>query len=75
MCDVNSEKVRLQVIFEEIGRNMLFLTLNRLYAIDQKQKKNGNNAQIDFSRIQNNFLLPLWKPVFPLCAILRAKSR
>ena len=48
---------------------------NWLYAIDQKQKKNGNNAQTQFLDRQNNFLLPLWETMFPLCAILRAKSR
>ena len=48
---------------------------NWLYAIDQKQKKNGNNAQIQFLDRQSNFFLPLWEPVLPLGAILRAKSR
>ena len=48
---------------------------NWLYAKDQKQKKNGNNAQFHYPSIQNIFLLPLWEPVLPLCAILRAKSR
>ena len=32
---------------------------NWLYAIDQKQKKNGNNTQISFSDRESNFLLPL----------------
>ena len=32
---------------------------NRLYAIDQKQRKTSNNAQIYFSDTQLNFLLPL----------------
>ena len=48
---------------------------NWLYAKEQKQKKNGNNAQFHYPSIQNIFLLPLWEPVLPLCAILRAKSR
>ena len=48
---------------------------NWLYAKEQKQKKNGNNAQFHYPIIQNIFLLPLWEPVLPLCAILRAKSR
>ena len=48
---------------------------NWLYAKEQKQKKNGNNAQIKFSNREGTALLPLWKPVLPLCAILRAKSR
>ena len=48
---------------------------NWLYAIDQKTEENDNNAQIYYSSIQNDFLLPLWEPVLPLYAILRAKSR
>ena len=78
VCDVNSEQKRLQVkifVFEKLEGNLTIWRLNWLYAIDQKQKKNGNNAQIQFLDRQNNFLLPLWEPVSPLCAILRAKSR
>ena len=78
VCDVNSEQKRLQVkifVFEKLEGNLTIWRLNWLYAIDQKQKKNGNNAQIQFLDRQNNFLLPLWEPVLPLCAILRAKSR
>ena len=48
---------------------------NRLYAIDQKQRNNSKDAQIYYPGIQNNVLLPLWEPVLPLYAILRAKSR
>ena len=76
VCDVNSEQKRLQVkifVFEKLEGNLTIWRLNWLYAIDQKQKKNGNNAQIQFLDRQNNFLLPLWEPVLPLCAILRAK--
>ena len=44
-------------------RRFLFKSIkngqNRLYAIDQKQRKNSNNAQIYYPSIQNNFLLPL----------------
>ena len=78
VCDVNSEQKRLQVkifVFEKLEGNLTIWRLNWLYAIDQKQKKNGNNAQIQFLDRQNNFLLPLCEPVSPLCAILRAKSR
>ena len=62
VCDVNSEKERLQVkifVFEKLEGNLTIWRLNWLYAIDQKQKKNGNNAQIQFLDRQNNFLLPL----------------
>ena len=62
VCDVNSEQKRLQVkifVFEKLEGNLTIWRLNWLYAIDQKQKKNGNNAQIQFSDRQNNFLLPL----------------
>ena len=62
VCDVNSEQKRLQVkifVFEKLEGNLTIWRLNWLYAIDQKQKKNGNNAQIQFLDRQNNFLLPL----------------
>ena len=62
VCDVNSEKEQLQVkifVFEKLEGNLTIWRLNWLYAIDQKQKKNGNNAQIQFLDRQNNFLLPL----------------
>ena len=59
VCDVNSEQKRLQVkifVFEKLEGNLTIWRLNWLYAIDQKQKKNGNNAQIQFLDRQNNFL-------------------
>ena len=62
VCDVNFEQKRLQVkifVFEKTEGNLTIWRLNWLYATEQKQKKNGNNAQIGFSGIQNNFLLPL----------------
>ena len=62
VCDVNSEQKRLQVkifVSEKLEGNLTIWRLNWLYAIDQKQKKNGNNAQIQFLDRQNNFLLPL----------------
>ena len=62
VCDVNSEQKRLQVkifVFEKLEGNLTIWRLNWLYAIDQKQKKNGNNAQIQFLDRQNNFLLRL----------------
>ena len=62
VCDVNSEKEQLQVkifVSEKLEGNLTIWRLNWLYAIDQKQKKNGNNAQIQFSDRQSNFLLPL----------------
>ena len=62
VCDVNSEQKRLQVkifVFEKLEGNLTIWRLNWLYSIDQKQKKNGNNAQIQFLDRQNNFLLPL----------------
>ena len=62
VCDVNSEQKRLQVkifVFEKLEGNLTIWRLNWLYGIDQKQKKNGNNAQIQFLDRQNNFLLPL----------------
>ena len=78
VCDVNSEKEQLQVkifVFEKSEETLAMWRQNWLYAIDQKQRKNRKYAQIQFLDRQNNFLLPLWEPVLPLCAILRAKSR
>ena len=78
VCDVNSEQKRLQVEFLFWSEFFIWTTKNEqnwLYTKDQKQKKNGNNAQFHYPSIQNIFLLPLWEPVLPLCAILRAKSR
>ena len=77
VCDVNSEQKRLQVEFLFWSEFFIWTTKNEqnwLYTKDQKQKKNGNNAQFHYPSIQNIFLLPLWEPVVPLCAILRAKS-
>ena len=78
VCDVNSEKEQLQVkifVFEKSEETLAMWRQNWLYAIDQKQRKNRKYAQIHFLDRQINFLLPLWEPVLPLCAILRAKSR
>jgi hypothetical protein len=62
VCDVNSEKERLQVNFCFLSR-FLFKSIkngqNRLYAIDQKQRNNSKDAQIYYPSIQNNVLLPL----------------
>ena len=60
VCDVNSEQKRLQVkIFEKMEGNLTIWRLNWLYAKEQKQKKNGNNAQIKFSDRESDALLPL----------------
>jgi len=62
VCDVNSEKERLQVkffVFKKSAEIFAIWRQNWRYAIDQKQRKNGNNAQIYFSGTQYNFLLPL----------------
>ena len=78
VCDVNSEKEQLQVkifVFQKSEETLAMWRQNWLYAIDQKQRKNRKYAQIHFLDRQINFLLPLWEPVLPLCAILRAKSR
>ena len=78
VCDVNSEKEQLQVkifLFEKSEETLAMWRQNWLYAIDQNQRKNRKYAQIQFLDRQNNFLLRLWEPVLPLCAILRAKSR
>ena len=78
VCDVNSEKDQLQVkifVFEKSEETLAMWRQNWLYAIDQKQRNNSKDAQIYYPSIQNNVLLPLWEPVLPLCAILRAKSR
>ena len=78
VCDVNSEKEQLQVkifVFQKSEETLAMWRQNWLYAIDQKQRNNSKDAQIYYPSIQNNVLLPLWEPVLPLCAILRAKSR
>ena len=62
VCDVNSEQKRLQVkifVFEKLEGNLTIWRLNRLYAIDQKQRNNSKDAQIYYPSIQNNVLLPL----------------
>ena len=62
VCDVNSEQKRLQVkifVFEKLEGNLTIWRLNWLYAIDQKQRKTSNNAQIYSFDTQVNFLLPL----------------
>ncbi len=73
VCDVSSDREKLQVnfaIWEQIFHLNHKNGQNQLYSIDQKQRKNGNNAQLYFSATQTNFLLPLCEPVLPLCAIL-----
>ena len=78
VCDVNSEQKRLQVkifVFQKSEETLAMWRQNWLYAIDQKQRNNSKDAQIYYPNIQNNVLLPLWEPVLPLCAILRAKLR
>lgn len=67
-----------KLIFWFWSRFFIYTSKNKqnwLYAKRPKQTKTSNNAQIYFSDTQPNFLLPLWEPVLPLCAILRAKSR
>ena len=44
---------------DEIETNPTWVVGSKLLSEDQKQKKNGNNAQIQFLDRQNNFLLPL----------------
>lgn len=49
VCDVNSEKERLQVKFFLFNKSEKILTIwrqNWLYAIEQKQRKTSNIAQI-----------------------------
>ncbi len=61
VCDVNSEKERLVKFlgFQKIRGDLAIWRQNWLYAIEQKQRKTSNNAQIYYPNILNNFLLPL----------------